>query len=203
MYKSLEDLERVISLGKPEKVIDSFLESYLQGEEKKAWLKVQEAEHKTLYPETIPNPDYVAEVPAVGEEWIDNLDGTFTANPDYIPAVPAIGDEFIPNPDFISFDEWMQETVVTQVAQDAVYDAEGILVTPAVAEVTELAREFVEVDVSAKAIQWRTANYVMLREASYPSIYEFMDAYVKDDVTGIQAYKDKCLANKIKYPKGV
>ena len=37
MYKSEQELREVISLGKPEEVIDVFLESYLQGLEFDSW----------------------------------------------------------------------------------------------------------------------------------------------------------------------
>jgi hypothetical protein len=166
MYKSKQDLDRVIGLGKPTKVIDVFVESYLQGLEYAKWLKVQEDEHEAAYPTEIAGePD---------EE----------GNPTTID-----------NPDYIDFYTYMDETVVVTPAVEATED------TPAVAEVTELVREYEEVSVEVNA--WKVANYESLRKAEYPDVHEYIDAIVKADEAGKQAYIDKCLAVKTKYPKGL
>lgn len=39
------------------------------------------------------------------------------------------------------------------------------------------------------------------RVSEYPDLYDFLDAWVKDDQAGLDAYKQKCLAVKAKYPK--
>lgn len=44
-------------------------------------------------------------------------------------------------------------------------------------------------------------SYIEQRQAAYPAITEFLDAYVKDDKKALKAYKDACLAVKEKYPK--
>lgn len=172
-YKSYTDLERVISLGKPDKVIDLFLESYLQGEELKAWTKTKQDEHSSLYPDFITNPDFGV---------VDDVPPT------------------IPNPDYIEFETWLNETVEVEIVPESV-DVEGNII-PAVFE-TQKVREFAPIDVSTKQSQWKTDNYQLLRKSNYPDIYEYIDAVVKDDAAAIQAYKDKCLAVKTKFPKGV
>jgi hypothetical protein len=43
--------------------------------------------------------------------------------------------------------------------------------------------------------------YKMKRMHEYPHFAEYLDAVVKGDQEGIQAYIDKCLAVKEKYPK--
>jgi len=66
------------------------------------------AYHNGLYPPYIDNPLYVVD-----------------------------GDEpkLIDNPDFISYEEWINEEVITQVAVDTVYDTDGITVlSPSVQE---------------------------------------------------------------------
>lgn len=45
--------------------------------------------------------------------------------------------------------------------------------------------------------------YIAQRQAEYPQIHEYMDAIVKGDIDAQQAYIDKCLAIKSKYPKPV
>jgi hypothetical protein len=44
-------------------------------------------------------------------------------------------------------------------------------------------------------------TYKELRAAEYPPITDFLDGIVKGDESQIQAYKDACLAIKVKYPK--
>lgn len=44
-------------------------------------------------------------------------------------------------------------------------------------------------------------EYVILRRTEYPNIIEYLDGVVKGDQAQIQAYIDKCLAVKAKYPK--
>lgn len=57
--------------------------------------------------------------------------------------------------------------------------------------------EEIEVDVNA----WKIENYAILRKAEYPPIEDYMDALVKGDEEAMEAYKEKCLAVKAKYPK--
>ena len=47
----------------------------------------------------------------------------------------------------------------------------------------------------------KASLYKELREAEYPPMSEYLDAIVKGDVEAEEAYKDKCLAIKEKYPK--
>ena len=44
-------------------------------------------------------------------------------------------------------------------------------------------------------------EYVISRRTEYPDIIEYLDGVVKGDQAQIQAYIDKCLAVKAKYPK--
>jgi len=44
-------------------------------------------------------------------------------------------------------------------------------------------------------------TYDKKRRAEYPSIYDYIDAVVKNDQTQLQEYIDKCNAVKLKYPK--
>ena len=140
MYKSKADLERVISLGKNQNVIEVFAESYLQGLEYDKWVQGTKDEHEGLYPTKIANPDYVVD----GEE-----------------------PELIDNPDFISYDEWRKETVVTTAYEEAVVDTDGNVVTPEVVEVTELVREYtpVVVDGVAYALEITLPSVVTMRQA--------------------------------------
>lgn len=66
---------------------------------------------------------------------------------------------------------------------------------------TKFVNVYEPVDVSEQMTDWKLANYQILREPLYPKQSEYLDAVVKEDETAIQAYKDKCLAVKTKYPK--
>jgi hypothetical protein len=126
MYKSLNDVKRVVELGKNVAVVEQFTTSYIKGEAYRVWNEVKEAEHKALFPKLVD-----------GEPILDengSATGEFTQ---------------IPNPDYIEFNEWMKETTVTQPAVEATLDADGNVLTEAVAEVTALVREFTEPDVTA------------------------------------------------------
>ncbi len=158
MYKTKADLERVISLGKNQNVIEVFAESYLQGLEYDKWVQGTKDEHEGLYPTKIANPDYVVD--------------------DEEP-------ELIDNPDFISYDEWMKETVVTTAYEEAVVDTDGNVVTPEVLEVTELVREYtpVVVDGVAYALEITLPSVVTMRQARLALLQSGLLATVETAIT--------------------
>ena len=158
MYKTKADLERVISLGKNQNVIEVFAESYLQGLEYDKWVQGTKDEHEGLYPTKIANPDYVVD--------------------DEEP-------ELIDNPDFISYDEWMKETVVTTAYEEAVVDTDGNVVTPEVLEVTELVREYtpVVVDGVAYALEITLPSVVTMRQARLALLQSDLLATVETAIT--------------------
>lgn len=141
MYKSFSDIQRVIEKGKPEAVIDKFVESYLHGEARRQWDADRAAEHATLFPELVDGDPILAD------------DG-----------VTVDGYEQIPNPDYVPFGDWLSETVVTQEALDEVIDPDtGEILVEAQPEVVELVRPYVppeSVDVAGWKVtsqEWR--NY--------------------------------------------
>lgn len=60
----------------------------------------------------------------------------------------------------------------------------------------EIAAEINRLDALDKAMA-----YQVKRRAEYPPVADFLDAWVKDDQAGLEAYRDACLAVKAKYPK--
>jgi len=105
IYKTEEDLERVISLGKTESVLDIFIASYLEGVEYDAWLVTQKETWAGLYPQTVDgDPIY-------------DTDGT-----------TVLSYEQIPNPDYITFEAYLEETYPVQVGTKDVLDADGVTV---------------------------------------------------------------------------
>lgn len=158
MYKTIEDIERVISLGKKQEVLDTFISSYLQGVELDAWTDLMKVEHEGLYPKQLPNPEYTVPVAAqiVNPLYVvDGVESYWIANPAYVEPVA----EFIDNPDYIELDVWMAETHEVEVGTKDVLAEDGITVTglePVFA--TEVIRVFVEVPVDVEA--WKATNPV-------------------------------------------
>lgn len=62
-------------------------------------------------------------------------------------------------------------------------------------------REEVEVEAARLQKEWEDTEYQRLRAKEYPDFKEYLDGIVKGDQEQIQAYIDKCLAVKAKYPK--
>jgi hypothetical protein len=52
-----------------------------------------------------------------------------------------------------------------------------------------------------KAAAFASLSYVQKRLMDYPPVSEFIDAWVKEDATALEEYRQKCLAVKEKYPK--
>jgi hypothetical protein len=62
-------------------------------------------------------------------------------------------------------------------------------------------KEEVEAEVARLQKEWEDTEYQRLRAQEYPDFKEYLDGIVKGDQEQIQAYIDKCLAVKVKYPK--
>jgi len=43
--------------------------------------------------------------------------------------------------------------------------------------------------------------YTIQRSAAYPSVTDYLDAWVKNDELALEEYRQKCLAVKAKFPK--
>lgn len=77
-------------------------------------------------------------------------------------------------------------------------DGKEIICTPQ--EEAEIRAEWAETD--AKRAQYlATEFYKDQRKKEYPDTVEFLDAWVKNDPVALEAYRQKCLAVKLKYPK--
>lgn len=62
-------------------------------------------------------------------------------------------------------------------------------------------REEVMAEVDQIKIKRQNEQYKIKRFLEYPRAEEYLDAVVKGDQEAMQAYIDKCLAVKAKYPK--
>jgi hypothetical protein len=66
---------------------------------------------------------------------------------------------------------------------------------------TKPTKEEVEAEVARLQQEWEATEYQRLRAVEYPDFKEYLDGIVKGDQTQMQAYIDKCLEVKAKYPK--
>jgi hypothetical protein len=62
-------------------------------------------------------------------------------------------------------------------------------------------KEEVEAEALRLQKEWEDTEYQRLRSPEYPDFREYLDGVVKGDQEQIQAYIDKCLEIKLKYPK--
>ena len=97
----------------------------------------------------------------------------------------------------LEYEKWKEDKDLEATEEIAVgQDEEGNDIVE-----TRLVNVYEPVDVSEQMIDWKLANYQILREPLYPKQSEYLDAVVKEDEVAIQEYKDKCLAVKLQYPK--
>jgi hypothetical protein len=152
-YKSLADVQRVISLAKPEAVVRLFWASYQEGLQYQAWLEGKQAEYDVLWPTT-------EDVAVLDEEGLPVMvvdeDGNETAQTKQVPI------DYSDNEAYVTFDEWMAEREVVTLTRkvfdeegnevEESYEADGELIrsfeanpdTFAVFEQSDLYREFVK-----------------------------------------------------------
>ncbi len=66
----------------------------------------------------------------------------------------------------------------------------------------DVVKPLTQEELDVKVETYLKSRYSELRANEYPPLEEFADAWVKDDVEGMEVYKRKCIAVKVKYPKG-
>lgn len=129
MYKDIDDVKRVIDLGKPESVIEIFWKSYQEGLQYEEWLEEMKTAYDVLWPET--------EEVKVSESTLNEDTGTYEGSATFIQKTI----DYSENPDWLSFEDWLQEreTVLVDVTT---LDEEMNEVTIQVEQKGELIRQF-------------------------------------------------------------
>ena len=217
-----KQLTRMIEKGKPLSVIRKKVEALALAEDKRAFDVAIRGEYDVLFPAY---RDMTAEEKIVHDtEVIDELETTIEREEDY--EYPQVQIEYITTEEvqvqetidgeevqktitqevrtpsnYVTFTDWLNETRVITEAVEATYDEDGMVLTEAVAEVTELVRPYIANDVTALVDAYGNNKYKELRAKEYPPIADYVDAVVKDDTEAIEAYIKACLAVKAKYPK--
>jgi hypothetical protein len=60
----------------------------------------------------------------------------------------------------------------------------------------------IQIEIARLQSEYEAKEYQRLRAKEYPPITDYLDGIVKGDEEQVQAYIDKCLEIKAKYPKG-
>jgi glucan phosphorylase len=117
-YKSLADVQRVISLAKPEAVVRLFWASYQEGLQYQAWLEGKQAEYDVLWPTT-------EDVAVLDEEGLPVMvvdeDGNETAQTKQVPI------DYSDNEAYVTFDEWMAEREVVTLTRTKTHKIRPLL----------------------------------------------------------------------------
>jgi hypothetical protein len=118
-YKNLTDLNRVISLAKPEGVIRTFWASYQEGLQYQAWLEGKQAEYDVIFPKT-------EEVLATETDEEGNEAPVMTTDEEgnEVQATKQVPIDYSENESYVTFDEWMAEREVVTLTR-TVFDEEG------------------------------------------------------------------------------
>lgn len=139
MQDFLKLANRQIALNKPIEKIKTSLGLHFKHEDERAWKDAQRVGYEEIYP-----------VYRQGSEFEWNEENTSDLQWGDLSAEDRAEFQIIidysEDESFISFSDWLGEAVITQEAQDAVFNEEGLLVTPAVPQITERVREFIPKD---------------------------------------------------------
>ena len=201
-----KQLTRMIEKGKPLSVIRKKVEALASAEDRADWHRAMQDEYDTLYPTKRQATE--EELRERYEEFKTEVDNEVGINPlDTYEKWVELAPDWTEIPEseqpvgYMQFTDWLNETRVITEAVEATYDEDGMVLTEAVAEVTELVRPYVAKDVADIVDAYVNNKYKELRAKEYPPIADYVDAVVKDDTEAIEAYKEACLAVKAKYPK--
>ena len=197
-----KQLTRMIEKGKPLSVIRKKVEALALAEDKAEWTANKQAEYNELYPTYI-LIEKIFNNQEEADEFINNKDFFNTPRYDYEALKLEYNEpiDYSEDETYLTLQEYMDETRVVQEAVEATYDEDGMVLTEAVAEVTESVRPYVAKDVADIVDAYVNSKYKELRAKEYPPIEDYVDAVVKDDAEAIEAYIEACLAVKVKYPK--
>ena len=201
-----KQLTRMIEKGKPLSVIRKKVEALALAEDKRAFDVAIRDEYNELFPTKRQATE--EELRERYEEFKTEVDNEVGINPlDTYEKWVELAPDWTEIPEseqpvgYMQFTDWLNETRVITEAVEATYDEDGMVLTEAVAEVTELVRPYVAKDVADIVDAYVNNKYKELRAKEYPPIADYVDAVVKDDTEAIEAYIEACLAVKAKYPK--
>ena len=172
--KDLADVQRVIGLGKPEKVINKFIEIYLISTEPNQAIADDWHRQHLLVEKSDPNEERKQVPVLVDDAYTYDDEGKLITepSPNAYEVALTLRNEL--------------EQLHTWLKAFRGLDAPD-------------RPEFI-----ANVDQWKIDKYSTMRKSQYPDIEDFADAYVKSqngDNTDMEAYVEKCNAVKALHPK--
>ena len=195
-----KQLTRMIEKGKPLSVIRKKVEALALAEDKRAFDVAIRDEYYALFPtyRDATEEERLAEY-VLYSEMVEATNATLVEYADFIADKVLV--DYSEDETYLTLQEYMDETRVVTEAVEATHDEDGMVLTEAVAEVTEQVRPYIANDVADIVDAYVNGLYKELRAKEYPPIADYVDAVVKDDTEAIEAYIEACLAVKAKYPK--
>lgn len=195
-------IEKALSLGKTQGA-RKLLEEFYLAEDKRQWTEAKQAEYDILYPLFQYAEAYelnvIDEYGTLEDDWVV-YDSTIDEHGVSLYSLHKKID-YSEDENYVTFNDWLNETRIVSEAVEATYDEEGMELTPYQPEVTELVRPYVAPDTTDRVNAYIGSKYAELRKAEYPDIGEQLDMQYKDMLDGGTRFKDAIAAVKAKYPK--
>ena len=201
-----KQINRIIANGKPLAIIKKLLrEEYLRLDRVK-FDEAMRAEYDKLFPVFNIGEEVCLRLLDMPEKYNEikehfEIIGT---NEELLTITYKIPIDYSEDENYVTFEEYKNETRVITEAVEATYDENGNVLTEAIPEVTELVRPYVgltDEELEAKADEYIKSKYAELRANAYPAIEEQLDMQYKDSLDGGTRFKDAIEAVKLMYPK--
>ena len=138
-----KQLLRVINAGKPAEVIKNLAKAELLKQDKATWNNEMQEGYDLLFP--------MYREMTYDEYLVSNLDEEPVAEAEFDSVFRVdtrVEIDYSQDENYVTFTDWLNETIVITEAIEATYDEDGMVLTEAVPEVVELVREFVAPEVT-------------------------------------------------------
>ena len=181
-------ITRCIANGKPLAVINKLVTAEYLRLDKTTWMRDKQEEYSVLFPATREATDAEYEANFIEQAGLDE-----------IPTYPYFGDgsrmfplynikiDYSEDETYVSFTDWLNETRIITEAVEATYDEDGMILTEAVAEVTELVHPYVAKDVTdrvdAYIRQATLLSVVTMRQARLALLQSGLLATIETAIT--------------------
>lgn len=172
-----KQIERCIGANKPLAVIQKLVKEELAKDHKAQWNSEMRTEYDLLFPtyRDMTYSEYLARIP---DEVNPPTKDEFASEFQYIVYKNSVIIDYSEDETYVSFNDWLNETIVTKEAVEAEYDEDGNVVVEAVAEETELVRPYIAPDNFDTLI----SDYLTSVEYGKDKIYEEIEALEKQAI---------------------
>ena len=143
-------INRMIEDNRPLSAIQSEVKAELLRQDKASWMSEKQSEYNLLFPiyedELVNITIDELELNPIKYLMTGSNSGDFTDETKTYECKVII--DYSTDENYLTFTDWLNETIVITEAVEATYDEDGRVLTEAVAEVVELVREFVAPEVT-------------------------------------------------------